>query len=420
LRGDHRVDDIVPVDADDAQPVPGAAVVLGVRVHQQGVARQFGGDGAEPVDEGAVDVVGDDQQPGVAGRHDVLDLVLHRVRERQRRRVAGVDQADQPHRGVGQLRHLLRRVAPSAYPGLGEAARLHPHHVELVGVQLRDLDVGGEHRHHQRDPVALPQHAVLHQRVEDVAHGGGAALGGEEVEPGPGRRPAVHQLLLQVAAHHLLSVDQHPVRLGVVVTDDAVGELVDPLVAVEAEADGGQVDAVLEQGDARQFGVRGDERVEASCTAVLLRHAAEIVGGPHPAALGEGEVAQREAGLARPGRDPVGVPAARVEHRPGAAALLHGLVGPVPLGEGDELALQLERAEGGQPLHFLTADGGLGHEASSGVVEGRSVGSGEQGDDDRAPDGEQHVPDRVGDGVRARSGARQRAYGGICRIYWHF
>ncbi|GLW68044.1 hypothetical protein Kpho02_03430 [Kitasatospora phosalacinea] len=179
----------------------------------------------------------------------------------------------------------------------------------------------------------------------------------------PSGGPPVHEFVLQVAGDDLLGAGQHPVGDGVVVADGGVREFVQEGVAVEVEAVDGEAGAGGEQVDAGQFGVGAGELVVAGGDAVLFGHAAEVVGGPDPAGLGEGEVAEGEHGLAGAGADPVGVAAARVEHVDGGLVLLPGPVGLVVLGEPDELALELERAEPGEALDLLAADRRLAHGA---------------------------------------------------------
>ena len=76
--------------------------------------------------------------------------------------------------------------------------------------------------------------AVALQRLEDVAHGGGAALDRVDLELALRLRAAAHRPL-QVLVDDLLVVHQHAVRHRVVVADDRIHQLVHELVGVEAE-----------------------------------------------------------------------------------------------------------------------------------------------------------------------------------------
>lgn len=382
---DHLVDHVVVVQADHTEPPAGGTVVLGVRVDQQRVAGQIGGQRAEALHEGAVDVVGDDHQPRVRGPHDVLDLLPDPVAQGQRRRIGGIDQADQPDGRVRQLGDLLVRVAPLAHPRLGEHVGLHIGDVEAVGVELGDLDVRGEDRHHERDPVPLVQQAVLHEGVEDVAHGGRAALGREQAQPVPRGRLPAEEFVGEVAADDLLGVREHAVGHRVVVGDGRVGQFVDEGVLVEAEALQRVRHTGGEEFDAGHARVLPDERVEAVPGTLPLRHPAEVVGRPDPLGLREGEVAEGVEGLARSGRHPVGVAAARVEHLRLRLALLAGLVELGVLGQADEDVLQLERGEPGVRLDLLGGQAHLGQGFLLGVRAGCAGGVRPSGQAPRTP-----------------------------------
>ncbi len=101
--------------------------------------------------------------------------------------------------------------------------------VEVVVLEVRHLEVRREDRHAERDGVALIEDAVGLERLEDVAHGGRAALDRVDLERALRMRVAAHRPL-QVLVHDLLVVHQHAVRHGVVVADDRVRQLEDELV----------------------------------------------------------------------------------------------------------------------------------------------------------------------------------------------
>ena len=69
--GDHLVEDVVLVDRDDAEPPAGAAEIFRIGVDADRVVRQFAEQRAEVVDEGSVDVVGQEHQVGTLGLHQL-------------------------------------------------------------------------------------------------------------------------------------------------------------------------------------------------------------------------------------------------------------------------------------------------------------------------------------------------------------
>ena len=64
---------------------------------------------------------------------------------------------------------------------------------KVVVLEVRHLEVGRENRRAEGDRVAGIEQAVGLQRLEDVAHGGGAALDGIEVELAWRRLVAAHR-----------------------------------------------------------------------------------------------------------------------------------------------------------------------------------------------------------------------------------
>jgi hypothetical protein len=142
-------------------------------------------------------------------------------------------------------------------------------------------------------------------------------------------------------------VDQHAVGHRVVVADDAVDQLVDELVRVEAEGRHGIGDRIAKEVRTGRVRVRAEPRGQAVGDAGFGRHAAETALVHHALALGNRELPEQEEPLARRGRNPVRVAAPRVEE----------CVGRLPgggLGQLDQLVLDLERAE---PLVIAEIDG---------------------------------------------------------------
>ena len=297
--------------------------------------------------EGAVDVVGQDHQVRPLRLHEV-DQSLHRLRvERHRRRVARVDQEERLDGlvlerlqvVVGQLEAVLRLG--------GDIDRL-----ERVVLEVRHLEVGGEDRRGEGDGVAGVEQPRVLQRLEDVAHGGGAALDRVEVELRARPVAGAHRPHQELVGDRLV-VDERPVGDRVVVADDRVGQLVDELVRVEGEAGDGVVDHRLQRLGAGRVGVAlalVEPGLQPLVAAVERRHAGEagLLVVHDPLRLGQRELAEQEEGLAGAGRDPVRVAAAGVEVGPARG---------VGLGQAHQLVLDLERAEVGE----LPVEGGVVH-----------------------------------------------------------
>ena len=109
MLGDHLVDDVVLMQRDDTKPPAGAAEVLRVRVDADGVSRQRAHQRTEAVDEGAVHVIGQDDEVGPFGL-DEIDQQIDRIRvERYTRWVAGVDQEECLDLRIFQLLESRRR-----------------------------------------------------------------------------------------------------------------------------------------------------------------------------------------------------------------------------------------------------------------------------------------------------------------------
>ena len=183
--------------------------------------------------------------------------------------------------------------------------RLDVDDLEVVVLEVRHLEVGREDRRGQGDRVTRIEQPVGLHGLEDVAHGGGAALDRVEVERALGARLAAHGPL-QVLPDDLLVVDQHPVRHRVVVADDGVDQLVDEGIGVEAELLHRPRNHGGKDGSTRHVGVLRQPGLEPGRDAFLAGHAAHAGRQVEDAlALGDRELAQEEEGLAGLGGDPV-------------------------------------------------------------------------------------------------------------------
>jgi len=181
----------------------------------------------------------------------------------------------------------------------------------VVPVEAGDLEVRRERGHHERDGVARFEQPIGRQAVEDVTHGRGAALDREDIERH--RRSCISTHLGgQVFTHDLLGMHQHPVGSGIVVADDAVGELVHPCVGVEAAFDP-VVDNGLQHGDARLRRCHVCPIAEPFCDAGLLGHAGQTGCVPCTPGFAQRKRAEREERFSRFGRDPVRVATPGIE-----------------------------------------------------------------------------------------------------------
>jgi len=134
---DHPVEHVVVVDRDDAQAPAGAAEVLAEGVY---AARKRAEQGTGTGHEGPVDVVGeqDEVRAGLQDRADPLDRVLA---QGDRARVAGIDHEECLDLRIQQLLEL----------GVGELESVllggvHVDYVEVIVLEVRHLQVGGEDR----------------------------------------------------------------------------------------------------------------------------------------------------------------------------------------------------------------------------------------------------------------------------------
>ena len=89
--------------------------------------------------------------------------------------------------------------------------RFDVHHLEVVILEVRHLEIGREDRRAQRDRVAGMQQPVGLQRFEDVAHRGRAAFDRVKIELAGRPRLAAHRPH-QILVHDPLVVDQHAIR----------------------------------------------------------------------------------------------------------------------------------------------------------------------------------------------------------------
>ncbi len=216
--------------------------------------------------------------------------------------------------------------------------RVHLDEMEVVVLEVRHLEVRGEDRHAERDRVARIENPVALQRLEDVAHGGGAALDRVELERAFRPRGSAHRPL-QVLVDDLLVVHQHAVRHRVVVADDRIDQLVHELVGVEAELLHRPRHHRLQERRARHVRVLAQPGFEPAGNARCLGHAAHARRQvEHALALGDRELAEQEERLARLGGDPVRVAATGVQV--GERRFLRGLRRHL----GEEV-LDLERAQ---------------------------------------------------------------------------
>ncbi len=331
--GQGLVEDAVLVRAYHPQAPAGGTEVLGEGIHQQGVARAGGEQRTEVVGKGAVDIVGEDEEVRTRLGDEAGDSGQAAVVHLHRRRIAGIDAEEDLDRRIAQLVEFAVRILPVR---LGVGVDVHLLQTEFF--QLRDLDVGSEGRHADGHLVTPLDQAVLLQRMEDVGHGGRAALHGEEVDRAGGHVAADH-LLDDVMADHLLGDLEHARRHRVVGAEDAFHHLVEEgrgrksqLVAHIAQALGQEQHPGL-------VAVFGGIALEARLDAIDLRQAADPVGhvGIGQFRLAGGEQAEAEEGPPRQGRQEVGIAATGVEHQAVLAAR----------GELDQFVLEFERTQFG-------------------------------------------------------------------------
>ena len=153
---DGVVQHVVLVEADHAETPTRGAEELGPRVDQDRVPRGDRGQRSEVVHERPVDVVTQqDQVRAVVG--DQVGQSFERFGvDRPRRRVGRVHDEERLDRRVSELVDLGGFVAPLVRLVLADIQL-----DELVVVEVRDLEVGGEDRRTERDRVALRHQLVL-------------------------------------------------------------------------------------------------------------------------------------------------------------------------------------------------------------------------------------------------------------------
>ena len=301
-RGQLLVDDVVLVQRDHAEAPARAPEVLAVRVDADRVLRELAEQRSEARDEGAVDVVGQDDQVGPL-LENPADGGDRLAAERDRVGVSGVDDEERLDRGIEQRRQVVVGELPALLLPRGDA-----HDVQPVVLEVRHLEVGREDRRDHRDGVAGVQQAVRLERLEEVAHRGRAAFDRVEVEPAGGPRLAAHRPL-QVLADDLLVVDEHPVGHRVVVADDRVDQFVDECVGVEAELLDRPGDDPLQERSAGHGGALVEPGREARGHPWCFRHAPDARrADPSSAALGNRELSEEKERRAGIGGDPVGFP----------------------------------------------------------------------------------------------------------------
>ncbi len=304
---DHFVEDVVLVDGNRPQAPTGAAEVLAVGVDADGVPGELPHQRAEARHEGAVDIVGQQDQirPLLEHSPDLLDRFR---RKGHGVRVARVDDEERLDLRVEELGELFIRVLEPVLLRRGDLDEM-----EVVVLQVRHLEIWGEDRHAQRDRVAGVDDSIALERLEDVAHGGGAALNRVDLELAFGVRVSAHRPF-QVLVDDLLIVHQHAVRHRVVVADDRIHQLVHELVGVEAELLHCPRHHRFQERRTRHVAVLLQPGFKPAGDARCLGHATHARGQvEHALALSDGELPEQEERLARLGSDPVGVAATRVQ-----------------------------------------------------------------------------------------------------------
>ena len=328
------VDHIVLVQGNGAQPPARGAEVLGERIHQDGVHRAHREQRTEVVGEGAVDIVRQDHQVGPVVLDDLGNLFQAVVVELHGWRVGGVDTEEDLDRRVLELVQLGVRILPA-----GLRIGVDRHGFQPVGFQLRNLDVGGEHRHADGHLVALAHQLVLLERIEDVGHSGGAAFGGEDVHLLRGDA-ASHHLLHHVLAHDLLADAQHARRHGVIAAQHPFHHFVQEFRGGQPQLVSHIAQRAAQKGHAFLVLEFTEKALETAFDALDLRQPADAA-----VHIGKGQLRfrgrkqpQAEEGPARHGGQEVGVAAAGVQH------VLGGSAG----GQLDQLILEFERAQLGE------------------------------------------------------------------------
>ena len=335
----HRVEDVVLMNGHHPQPPAGAAEMLREGIDADRVPGQLGHRRAEAGHERAIDVVGDEDE--------IAALFVHQIHQPPHgagahgvgRRIARVHEKERLHALVGELIHFRVRILPGVgvvRPALD--AGVHVHDLEGEPIHVWNLDIGREGRNRQGNRVAAMQESVLHERVEDVAHRRRAPFHGEQVEL-PFRWPAIAHFLGEEFMHDALAAAEHPVRHGIRIADDALGQFVGEGLRIELELVDAPVPGVGQQLDAGGLRIRFKKFLKAPRETGSLRNLTSEIEDVDPAAgLFEAEAQEGSKGVARRGAKPVRVAAAGVEELGRAVARGH-------LGEFDQFIFQFKRTE---------------------------------------------------------------------------
>ena len=187
--------------------------------------------------------------------------------------------------------------------------------LQVVVLEMRHLEVRSEDRRQQRDGVAGIEQPVGLHRLEDVAHRGRAAFDGVQVEAALRPRRTAHRPL-QILVDDLLVVHEHAIGHRIVVADDRIDELVDESIGIELEFLHGPRHERGEKFGARKIAVLLQPRGEPLSGAALRGHSADTGRKiEHALAFRDRILPEQEKCLARLGRDPIGVTAARIQIR---------------------------------------------------------------------------------------------------------
>ena len=268
---EHSVQNVAFTQGDYAQAPTGGPEVFGPGINADGVIRYRGEKRDEALGEGAIDIVGQDDQVRTFGFDDLSDPVDGRILDFDRGRVAGVGDKEGLDLGVQQFVDL----AVGDLPTLIFAGRNFNFH-ELVVVEPRDFQVGSKNRRTDRDRVPHIKNLIFLEGLEDIGHGRGAALGGKQVE-GAVKGPAGPELLTDVSRADRFAVLQHAVGHRVMVADDGIAELKQQVGGRDAQLLVGVVGTLFQKIDAGRSGVILDKLIETGFKAICLGVAPEVL-----------------------------------------------------------------------------------------------------------------------------------------------
>src|SRR5438874_1773581 len=189
--------------------------------------------------------------------------------------------------------------------------------MEVVVLQMRHLQVGREDRYPERYRVAGVENPIAFERLENVAHRGGAPFYRVDLELAFRPRVSAHGPL-QVLVNDLFVVHQHAVWHRVVVAYDGIHQLMHELVGVEAELVHRPRHHRLQDGRPRHAVVFREPGFESAGHSLCARHPA-YAGWQvyYPLALSNCELPEEEERFARLGGDPVWVATTGVQVRQG-------------------------------------------------------------------------------------------------------